>query len=266
MSWNGPQGVEDPTVDEGGYEQHPAFALLGASRVSVGGGPGSGAVLFDSDILHQHTIRIRLHVAKRKRDLNHDWIHSEAELFEVEMSEAQWASFVSTMNVGEGVPCTLRFNPEGYVAELPHQPRLAESIAEVHESADRTFQIIKEARDAYEDALKRKAPAKERNEALNHLHYAIENATSNVDFAATTLVKHTENVVQRARADIEAVVYSKARALGYTPTELGLDGYAAIGPARPRCETCGDTKVITVQYRDHAQEQECDDCCGDEPA
>lgn len=43
----------------------------------------------------------------------------------------------------------------------------------------------------------------------------------NVAFAARSLNEHAENVVQRARADIEAMVLSKATQLGLDPADLG---------------------------------------------
>jgi hypothetical protein len=81
------------TTDEHGDEQHPAFGMIGASRVSSS---PPGATLFDSDIRHQHTVTVRIATATRRRDLNHGWLHRKREFVEVEMSEAQWASFVSS--------------------------------------------------------------------------------------------------------------------------------------------------------------------------
>jgi hypothetical protein len=154
--------------------------------------------------------------ATRNRDLNHDYVHPGRELIEVEMSEAQWASFVSSMNTS-GVPCTLRrTESEVFVPELPYQPRLAESMREVKDAAVKVFGEIREARDAYEKALADKVPAKERKAALERLHYAIENSGANMTFAAKQLVEHTENVVQKARSDIEAMVQAEAARLGLT--------------------------------------------------
>lgn len=205
-----------PTTDKYGSEVHPAFGMISASRMSVGG----GAVLFDSDIKHGHTVRITVQRASRKRDLNHDWIHGGGpDLIEVEMSEAQWASFVSSMNTS-GVPCTIRATETDHnVPGLEYAPRLATSMQEVKGAAAKTFGEIRAARDAYEQALADKAPAKERNEKLRTLHYAIENAGSNLTFAARTLVEHTENVVQKARADVEAMVAAEAHRLGLTAGE-----------------------------------------------
>jgi hypothetical protein len=208
------QREDAPTsTNKYGDEIHPAFGMISAGRMSS----TPGAVLFQSDIRHGNTVRITISRATRKRDLNHDWVHPGQELIEVEMSEAQWASFVSSMNT-TGVPCTLRRTEEEvFVPGLEYAPRLAESMREVKQAAAKAFGAIREARDAYEQALAEKAPAKERNEKLRALHYAIENSGPNLTFAAKTLVEHTENTVQKARADIEAMVMQEATRLGLEP-------------------------------------------------
>lgn len=206
-----PRDIIPPTKNEYGGEEHPAWAMIGASRVQNG---PPGAVLFDSDLRHGHTIMVRISTASRRRDLNQDYLHSEKEFIEIEMSEAQWASFVSSMNVGNGVPCTVRRREgEWTVPGMPYEPRLQESMNETRQAADKVVEEIREAFEAFET---------KRNAAnLRTLKCAIENATPNVVFAAKSLTKHAENVVQRARADIEAMVASKARQLGIEPSDLG---------------------------------------------
>ena len=220
--------IEDPTVDERGDEHHPAFALIGAYRGSCG---PPGASLFDSDIRHQHTVRIRIKAATRKRDLNHDWIHGGTQYIEVELSESQWASFVANMNSGDGNPCTLTSMGYESVPDIPFAPRLQESLGEVRGEAERIWDKIKTARDAYEAAVKNKVPAKERNELWRALYYSIENAGSSVEFVGKSLQEHAEKVVDNARADVEAFVITKARQLGYEPEELGFheDSFAELG-------------------------------------
>jgi hypothetical protein len=197
--------VEQPTTNERGDEIHPAYGLIGAHRVTS----NPGAVLFDSEITHNDVVLIRLYQASRKRDLNRNWIHETGRrpLFEVAMSEAQWASFVSSMNVGSGVPCTIESTQkEMVIPGLPFKPVLGESLAEVRNAAQHTFAEIKAARDAYEAAIARKAPAKEIKELRRTLYYAIENATANIEYVGKSLNEHAENTVQKARADIEAMV------------------------------------------------------------
>lgn len=198
-----------PTVDERGAETHPAWGLVGASRVSSG---GLGASLFDSDIRHGHYVAVRLSRASRRRDLNRDYKHGEEQLVEITMSEAQWASFVSTMNVGQGVPCTIERIGMERMPGVEHEPRLAVSMDEVANASAKAIEEIQTAFEAYE-----KHRTKANRDTLKH---AIANAPSNMQFAAKSLSEHAENVVQRARADVEAMVVQKAEQLGIDPAEI----------------------------------------------
>lgn len=202
MPWH-KRDTEPPSRGDDGYETHPAWGLIGASRVSAG---GTGYALFDSDILHHHFVVVRLRRAIRKRDLGHDYKHGEDEIVQIAMSEAQWASFVSTMNVGDGVPCTIESVEKERLPGVEYEPRLAVSMDEVGRAAEKAIEQIQTAFDAYQEhksVANRKA-----------LESAIRNAPANMSFAAKTLSEHAENVVQRARADIEAIVTAKADQLG----------------------------------------------------
>lgn len=198
-----------PTLNERGDETHPAWGLIGASRVSSG---PPGTALFDSDILHGHFVIVRLRRAVRKRDLGHDRKHGDEQIVEIAMSEAQWASFVSTMNVGEGVPCTIDRVGRELMPGVEHEPRLALSMDEVRRAGEKAMQEIQEALAAYRE--------KKTNANLKTLEARINNAAPNMTYAATTLSEHAENVVQRARADVEAMVIQKAKQLGLDPGEL----------------------------------------------
>jgi hypothetical protein len=95
-------------------ENHPAYGMIGASRVS------GGAYLYGSDFRHQHWMTIRIHHGRLLRsDLSYDHYMAEGQIIEVELSEAQWATFVSAANVGDGVPCTINWVVgEGFLPEL----------------------------------------------------------------------------------------------------------------------------------------------------
>ena len=201
----------NPTLDERGAETHPAFALIGAARVSAG---PPGAVLFDSEIRHQHFVTIRISEAKRHRELNRDRVYAQKQIVEVSMSEAQWASFVSSMNAGDGVPCTLATRETDWdIPGLPYEPRMAHSLDEVYGAADRALAEIREAL-----AVVETKPTKAN---LRTLRARIENAPSNMRFAADSLSEHAENTVQKARADIEAMI-SQAQRLGLEPSDVGV--------------------------------------------
>lgn len=204
--------IVQPTENEYGAEEHPAWVLVGASRVSHS---PPGKVMFDSDIRHQHYVSVRVKRASRKRDLNSDWKHGQGTIIEFAMSEAQWASFVSSMNTGDGVPATMTYDSAagGDQPGMPYEPRLKVSMAEVHGAAARAQEKVQSAYKAYAE---KKTAAN-----LRALEIAISHMTPNMDFAAQSLTEHAENVVQRARADIEAYVVTKAQQLGLNPADIG---------------------------------------------
>jgi len=195
--------IQAPTTDEHGDETHPAFAMMSVHRIRA----TPGQVLFDSDLRHDTYMEVTLTQATRKRDLKHDWIHPGKVQFQVAMSMAQFAAFVSSTD-SSGVPVTLTRTPDGDVPGLPYEPRLAIGMAETKQAAQEAFAGIAQAFDAYQAALLSKppAPAKERNAALAKLKAAIANATPNVDYAGKQLARLAEDVTEKARADIEAMV------------------------------------------------------------
>lgn len=223
--------VQQPTRDERGMEEHPAWALIGASRVQ-----STGTALFDSDVKHQHYVVVTLRRAVRDRDLHRDRIFTKSRqsvIAEVAMSEAQWASFVSSMNAGDGVPCTIQYEGGELTPGVPFEPRLQESFAEVRDAATKAIGDVREAFEAY------KAHKTVGN--LRHLQAMIDNMPSNVEFAAKSLSEHAENVVQRAKFDVEAYVTDRARQLGLDPAELGgLPELAAGDGAAVDAEACED--------------------------
>lgn len=203
------KNYQAPTLTERGNETHPAWGLIGASRVSS----SPGAALFDSDILHRHYVVVRLRRSTRERRLGHDWKHGDrGSIVEIAMSEAQWASFVSTMNVGDGVPCTIDRIGKEDMPGVEYEPRLAESMDEVEKAGQKVVDVIQKAFAVYKE--------KSTKANLRSLESAIANATNNMTYAAEMLSEHAENVVQRARADIEAIVTSKAEQLGIDPAEV----------------------------------------------
>ncbi|HVL40250.1 MAG TPA: hypothetical protein VM328_12745 [Fimbriimonadaceae bacterium] len=205
-----------PTVDEHGREHHPAFGWAQVSRVSQG---PRGAALFDSDIRHQQYVTLRVGRSTRERNLKQDWIHGDGtSIVEIAMSMAQWGALVSSFNTS-GVPATLIYVNGERMPDLPSDDsRLALSVAETERAADDAFDTIKVALAAVKEAFERNAGRKEMKALLWSLEAATRNATPNVRYAAESLSEHVENVVTKAKFDIEALAQAQAgRELGGLP-------------------------------------------------
>lgn len=211
-----PGETQQPTLDEHGSETHPAFGMVHLTRPSA----SPGAVLFDSEITHQRYVSMTITAATRRRSLNRDWIHDGPRKIEVAFSEAQWAQMVSSIG-SSGTSCTIQWTEQdGRLPGLPHQPRLALSEAETRSAAERQYARVAEAL-----ALVEEKPTKANIRALR---MAVDSAGSNMEFAARSLTEHAEEVVTKARADIEAMAVLAARDMGLpeaaAPRLLALPG------------------------------------------
>jgi hypothetical protein len=203
-----PREYQEPTTNEHGEESHPAFAKMRVNRIQT----SPGASLFDSEITHQHYVKVTVEAATRERNLNRDWIHGGKQLIEFDMSEAQWAQVVSSFG-SEGTPVTLSWTREdGMVPGIPFAPRLAISEKETASAAATAFAEISEAFEAVEEK-----PTKAN---IRRLRAAIDNAPKNVQFAARSLTEHVENVVSKAKADVEAMVHRASENAGVEAPEV----------------------------------------------
>lgn len=205
-----PRGVEPLGTDEHGYETHPAMVQVHVNRVSS----TPSQVLFDSDLKHGHYMVLKVSGASRKRDLHRDWIHGKVQpMIEIAMSFAQWAELVSSTNAG-GVSATLQYYNGELVPSMPYEPRLKMTMDEAAGAADEVFKRALVALEA--------AEAKPTKANLRALRLAMESAKPNVDYATKTVTEHTEAVVTKARADIEAMVGSAAERQGLALTDAGF--------------------------------------------
>ncbi len=196
-------------IDEHGDETHESWLLVRANSVS------GWTRLFDSEIKHQHYISVTVTRCTRKRDLHRDWLHQTETLIEFNMSQAQWGAFVSSFGNGSGVPATLDFLTTkpgpGSVPQPVHvDSRLDKSHKEVYASHKEALAKVKEAEALVQDAFERKLGVKVQRQRLADLHRVIDQLPGNVEFAAKSLTKHVEEVVTKARADIEGMVLNAA--------------------------------------------------------
>lgn len=216
--------------DRGVEENHPAFGIATVVRSS-----GTSRPLFQSDLTHRDTMRLSIHAASRTRDLNSDWVHSEHELVEVEMSLAQWGQLVSSVGLGSGTPVTIRRLPDQpMVPDLPYQPRIKKNLDEVDRTIDTLLENITRHLAELTEVIESKQGIRATREALRNLTASVANAKSNTNFAVKTLTEAAEQVLSQTRADIEAQVLQATQAQG-----LSIDQVAG----HPLAEISAETDI-----------------------
>jgi hypothetical protein len=196
---------------------HPAFGQVTAHRFS-----STGTVCYGSSVEHHTGIRLRIHESTQYRALAQDRQHAGRAIVEVVLTEAQWATLVSSLNHGDGVPCTLCLRPTGPLKVLP-------GIGESYLTRQRTAHAddLRSMLKTHTDRL-RAAAAKVTTKTLHRELSLIADALDGAaPFVADKFVAHTETLVEEAKQDIEG--YLLVRGLApQTPFEALGPGAASV--------------------------------------
>lgn len=175
---------------------HPAFGQISASRVH------GHAFLYGSDFLHNGYMTIRVHRSKQMRDTSHDWYFPREELIEVSLTEAQWATFVSTPNAGSGTPCTINHLRGEEVPDLPPPPARTEQIAfEASHHADAAVASLVALR---EEIGKATMSEKQRKHLLGYVDSAHRGLSGSIPWMLKAFAEQTEAVIERAKVEVNA--------------------------------------------------------------
>lgn len=185
---------------------HESYGMLSFSRIS-GGSP----YLFGSSIKHNDKIQLVLRTGEYDRHLNQNWYYGKKELFEVEMSYTQFVELITHMNMGSGVPVTLKRVMGERMEECPyynpldvHQKEFKEHLDDVYEDSRK---LINEVASKFKE--KKSFNKKEQEEILNMLHQISMNIGCNQEFQMSQFNEQMENTVKESKGEVEAFVQNK---------------------------------------------------------
>jgi uncharacterized protein YndB with AHSA1/START domain len=199
-------GKKDDTMGE--YETHPAYGQITVSRVS------GNSYLYGSDFQHQHYVVVGIHESKLNRTLSRDWPFSGKGIVEVAMTEAQWATFVSSFNQGGGTQCTLtRREGVGMVPGLPQPKRTEKFKTEFAEELDDIKAALGDVLAKLEAGTsgmpKGKAAA-----LLAPIKMAMRTVDGSIPFLNSQFEEHMETVIEHSKMEVEGYLNSRVQRLG----------------------------------------------------
>ena len=193
--------------------EHPSYGILHIARTS---GSGSAIRLFGSPLAtHYGTIQLTISKGKWSHGLHYDrYFGMNKEFIEVEMSAAQFADAITSLNIGSGTPCTIRYVQGERVAEPPEEATEAEHIRDNFENAlDKYTEKARTYRKRIE-ALTSKLSAKAKDEIRVALDVIEQQLASNVPFVVKQFQEATTRITTSAKAEVDAFVTGVVRAAG----------------------------------------------------
>lgn len=203
-------------------ETHESFGLIGFSRVQ-----GSRR-LFGSHLEdHASFITMRVHRAARRHGLSHDWYGTASgrlPIVEVSMSAAQFAQAITSMNMGEGVPCTIESVESISMEEVPADV-VAENVkirAGFEDKISGVVQLLAEAHKEMDGVVESKSTISKgrAREMVAILAKALQEVKLNAPFVVSSFQESAERVVTSAKAEIEAFTALALRNAGMEHMQL----------------------------------------------
>ena len=206
--------------------EHPSFANLYIGRSQCSG----KVALFGSSIKHHDIITLRISPAYLDRDLNYDRYYADNKPYiEINMSQSQFAQAITSMNMGAGVPVTLRaFNGE-YIEQCPFVDKREQFSNEFRNEMNDLANKISETTKAVEDLInnKRTLSKADKENILSTLQKVSIQLSSNYPYMYSMFNEQMDKTVSEAKAEIESHLQARMeevaiRAMGMSeePDEL----------------------------------------------
>lgn len=192
--------------------KHPSYGTLLFNRTTS----GEKKPLFGSSIQHRDTICMTLHHASIERGLNRDWIHGDKVIAEVEMSYSQFAEAITSMNVGSGIPVTVRWTEKD--GEIPPCNFISKKEQFENEFKEQKEKVTRESQELIREVtalFSQKGTLKktDKEAILAKLYKLNMDIGANTDFIIKQFNEQMDRTITEAKGEIEAFCQNKINAI-----------------------------------------------------
>lgn len=184
--------------------EHPSFVAVGFSRIT------GLRRFFGSSVQSQSWIRLRVSPAQLHHDSGYDRVHSSLHsMIEVDLSPAQFAELLTSLNVGCGVPGTLVEFDGKRVEQMKEVGSETQRVREHYEKVLR--KRLAESKDTVEAILAEVEDKKTFTQDLKgRLRNVLESLTTgshnSMPYYIDQFQEATERVTSQAKAEVDAFV------------------------------------------------------------
>ena len=195
MKYEEPKVTKEGSIFHEDVYTHPAYGQISVSRVS-----GGNMCLYGSDFHHNGFIRVEISESEMHRDLSHDWYYPKKSIIEIFLSEAQWATFVSSFGIGAGTPCTIRSKG---LQGVPQLPETNQSVKKFSEEMEHDLKQFREEINEIVSSIDDLGISKKKAEALKlKLSGIVSKSEGHAKFVGDSFDEHMEKTVERAKSEV----------------------------------------------------------------
>lgn len=183
-------------------DKHPSYGMVQFVRTGGRGGTFFGSSLKD----HHTTFTLRVCRGEREHSLKQDNYYGREQLMEVELTANQFTELITTMNMGSGVPCTIRrIHGQGRIPDPPDNTLETERIhasfaADMHILAANLRKWQKQAKEILE---KKNLTRADREQIESILFQVDQHVRSNIPFVVDQFQRATDKITVAAKSEVE---------------------------------------------------------------
>lgn len=202
---------ESPPFD-GWQESHPSYGMIGFYRT-----PGHTRLFGSRLPSHNNYITLRIQTATRRFSHGEERVSGAGgrQIVEVAMSSVQFARLLTEMNMGDGVPCTLRY------VDGVKRPEVSETPPELHEATEEARARVAAIREktaadiaSVRELMTGKVPKKVQEAVESILQSHLNHVTSSVPFWSQRVEEAASRASAEAKAEVDAYVTSAVHKAG----------------------------------------------------
>lgn len=187
------------------FEEHESWGLVSAHRLTG----GDTTNMFGNNVDFPTTIRIEVRPGMVRHDLGRTWYHGKpTPLITVDLTPHQWAEFMSSLNCGEGTPCTVRY-ANGKTVERP--PKRESEFKKIKSEMEKKFSDVIQKLEAsnvqIREILEKKSLNKEDRAKLSGtLDVGLRLIQDSLPFLADSMRESAIKITEETKRNMDAFV------------------------------------------------------------
>lgn len=198
--------------DDWKRKAHPSYGMISFSRESC----NPPTALFGSSIKHGNPIRMVISHAEIERGLNKDWFHAKGRIAEIELSQSQFADAITSLNMGDGVPCTIIFTErDGRIPACDFTSKIEKFRGEFTDHLSGIKNSLDDSIKAVEELFENRKTLRKSDKELimSALRSARQDIDSNAEFIVDSFNEQMDKTVTEAKGEIESFMQQQVHKL-----------------------------------------------------
>lgn len=192
-------------------DSQPCYGIINFKRVHC-----NSEHLYGSEVAHTDVIEMTVKRSDCVHELNHDWYFGKDDIIQLQMSSAQFAQLITSLNMGEGVPCTLTYTEKD--GDIP-QIKWVGQKEKIHNDFNKQMESLKTLVTDDLDEVCGELDSKNVNltrqrELSNKLKQIGRILYDKIPFINKSFMESTDKVQTQAIQEVEARIQSKINYIG----------------------------------------------------